>query len=462
MIQERARRSIEFCLGRLRVQAEELRGQQYPGNHPGPRHWLDLVNGLLDTADAYLARSRSATDVRDGVSLARDAARLGSIAYQCMNLMQGSSIAHLSPPITTPFQRWLDTLGFPNTAVFRAETVANYELFRQDEKLFTRIRDPAPSLVTAIGALKWPLFRITLPTKGFAIIPHFAIVAHEIGHALCDRVNWDLSAFAPEQKPLVDRVEAKTGHPLTPESRAFLQKVFLHWFHELASDAFAFLLTGPAIFFSLCDFFQLLGNGYGLSTTHPANDLRRRAIYKQLTEEISGSSFASVFQKHTGHQLDETFNSGILIPTPAKPDIWSDIKNSGASDFSAAILSELHESADLLVPIIYKQAREHLLAVAPETIYTPQTYDEDLEVHLKPMLAAIPPIESAQGDTHTQVAAQFSSILNIGWAVLLTKFDDFRVAGEGGENWERMEVLHSLLEKAVELSEIKRLWESAP
>lgn len=460
MPQERARRSIEFCLGRLRLQAEELRSEQYPGNHPGPRHWLDLVNGLLDTADSYLDLSRTASDVDQAAALARDAARLGSMAYQCMYLMQGSSVAHLSPPITIPFQRWLDTLGFPNTAIFRAETVVNYELFRQDEKPFTRIRNPAPTLVAAIAALKWPLFRITLPTKGFAILPHFAIVAHEIGHALCDRLNWDLSAFAPEEKPLIDRVQAKLGHSLTPESLTFFQKVFLHWFHELAADAFAFFLTGPAIFFSLCDFFQLLGNGYGLTATHPANDLRRRAIYKQLVVTQSKDSFVSVFQKHAGLQLDEAFNSGILIPAPPKSDIWSDTKNSGATDFAAAILSELHESVELLVPMIYHQAREHLRAVAPQTIYSPEAYDEDLNTHLQAMLAAIPPIESVQGAELT--AARFASILNVGWVALLTKFDEFRIAGEGAGNWERMEVLHSLLEKAVELSEVKRLWESVP
>lgn len=447
-------------MGRLRLQAEELRAQQYPGNHPGPKHWLDLVSGLLDTAETYLDKSRVSADASVAIALARDAARLGSLAYQCMSLMQGSSIAHLSPPIATPFQRWLDTLGFNNTALFRAETAANYELLRQDEKPFTRIRDPAASLVSAIAKLKWPLFRITLPTKGFAIIPHFAIVAHEIGHALCDRVNWDLNAFAPEEKQLIDRVEKRAGSALTAESRATLQKVFLHWFHELASDAFALLLTGPAIFFSLCDFFQLLGAGYGLCSTHPANDLRRRAIHRQLIDASSGTSFAAVFQKHTGQELVETFNSGILIPTPAKADIWTDIKSSGADDFTASILSELHESADLLIPIIYAQARNHLLTVAPATIYTPQTYDIDLEAHLKPMLAAIPPIETVQGTGH--VAAQFSSILNVGWVTLLTKFDEFRIAADGDDNWERMEVLHSLLEKAVELSEVKRLWESVP
>jgi hypothetical protein len=204
----------------------------------------------------------------------------------------------------------------------------------------------------------------------------------------------------------------------------------------------------------------LLGNGYGLSFTHPAHDLRRRAIHAQLADASSGTSFAAVFTKHTNQPLEETFNSGILIPTPAKADIWNDLRNSGVDDYGAAILSELHQSLDLVVPIIYQQSRAHLMAVAPQTIYTPQVYDTDLDTHLKALLAAIPPIEFADGATKSP--AHFSSILNVGWVALLTKFDDFRITAEGNGNWERMEVLHSLLEKAVELSEVKRLWESIP
>ncbi len=76
------------------------------------------------------------------------------------------------------------------------------------------------------------------------------------------------------------------------------------------------------------------------------------------------------------------------------------------------------------------------------------------------MLAAIPPIEY-RVDAQT-IPAHFETILNVGWVTLLTKFDEFRVSTDGNTNWERMEVLQSLLEKAVELSEVKRLWESAP
>jgi hypothetical protein len=373
--------------------------------------------------------------------------------------MHGSSIGYLSPPIATPLQRWLDSLGFKNSALFRAEATANYELLRIEDKTFTRIRDASPTLLSAIAKLQWPIFRITVPTKAFGIIPHFAIVAHEIGHALHDRVTWDLTGFDNEVQQLLARISAKIGRPLSFQDQRTLQKIFLGWFQELASDAFALLLTGPAIFFSLCDFFQLLGNGYGLSQTHPANDLRRKAVFQQLEDTTTGLSFVEVFERHTEHKLDETINSGILIPTPATADIFNDLRGGGADDGTAAIMSELHASMPLLVPIIYTQARDHLTATAPQTIYTSKQFDADLASHLKPMLAVIPPIESLVG--LKTIPTDFSSILNVGWATLLTKLDEFRIVTDENREWERMEALHSLLEKAVELSEVKRLWESA-
>lgn len=459
MSRERARLSVEFCLGRLRLQVEELTSQQYPGNHGGPKLWLELTIGLLDTAASYLEKSKNTQSTDECVSLVRDAARLGTLAYQCLSLMYGSSIAFLSPPIATPLQRWLDTLGFKNSSLFRSEATANYELLRIEDKPFTRIREANPTLTSAIKNLNWPIFRITVPTKAFGIIPHFAIVAHEIGHALYDRVIWDLSGFAGEEQQLLARVSSRTGAALTPQLQRTLQKVFLSWFQELAADAFAFLITGPAIFFSLCDFFQLLGNGYGLCQTHPANDLRRSAVFRQLEDASSGRSFAQVFERHTREHLDETFNSGILIPTPSTAEISNDLRGAGADDGTAAVMAELHSSMPYLIPIIYTQARNHLITTAPSAIYTVEQYDADLTSHLQPMLAAIPPIESPSGEI--TVPTDFACILNIGWATLLTKLAEFRIATNENDNWERMEALHSLLEKAVELSEVKRLWESA-
>ena len=56
---------------------------------------------------------------------------------------------------------------------------------------------------------------------------------------------------------------------------------------------------------------------------------------------------------------------------------------------------------------------------------------------------------------------EFSTIINIGWAVLLSKLSELRVrTGDDPIGSEKMEKLHGLLLKAVELSEARRLWNS--
>ncbi len=56
----------------------------------------------------------------------------------------------------------------------------------------------------------------------------------------------------------------------------------------------------------------------------------------------------------------------------------------------------------------------------------------------------------------------FRAILNVGWIALLCKLDEFEI-DTGGEpdyliHGAKAEALHSLLLKALELSEIRRQW----
>jgi hypothetical protein len=52
---KRARLAAAFSLERLKQQVADSSSQQFPGDHPGPQRWLNLVSGLLDTASLYLA-----------------------------------------------------------------------------------------------------------------------------------------------------------------------------------------------------------------------------------------------------------------------------------------------------------------------------------------------------------------------------------------------------------------------
>lgn len=458
---ERAQLSVKFSIERLRAQTKDLFDQQYPGDHNGPRKWLDLVSGLLDTADEFLIASQQSNKKDEALSLARDAANLGNGAYQCLSVMRGATVDELPYPLVPPLQRWFDQLGLVNTTFFRAELVVNYELKSFEEGNFKRIRNPSKSLSKAIKEISWPILRVTVPSRAFAILPHFAIVAHEIGHALTSRINWDLSNFKQqEEASLIQRICQRIGvKNLDSDTVDALQSSFASWFQELAADAFALYLTGPAIFFSLSEFFQLLGGDYGLSCTHPANDLRRKILFDEL-QKGEADSFAEIFCRHTGQKLTEDFNSPLLVATPSKDEIFQDMKKIYKKDTDAAVLTELHGSIPKVVAVIYSNVKQYMQQNAPEALYTSLRYDQDLKAHLQPMLAAIPPNETGT-ELSKKVPTEFASILNVGWATLLTKLPELRVKTDDGSLAEKLERLHGLLLKAAELSEARRLWGSA-
>jgi len=227
----------------------------------------------------------------------------------------------------------------------------------------------------------------------------------------------------------------------------------------LASDAFAYYLTGPAIFFSGSELSQF-GGGYGLSKSHPASDLRRSILFSKLTEG-GANSFAHIFQERTGHALTEDFNSPMLTRTPGKDQIARDAVARKLDGLTAAVMAELHESMLKVVTILYGQVYTYLTTNAPGAIYTSAKYDSDLREYLGPMLAAVPPIESG-ATLNARAPTEFSSILNVGWAVLLTKLPELRIKTSGKDQFhsERLERLHGLLLKAVELSEARRSWQN--
>lgn len=456
----RARRSTSFLIERLRAQTSELFRQKYPGDDPAPHKWLALIDGLLDTAESYLAQSnQSSIASNDALALVRDAAEISALAYECVNFMHGSGIEDLPYPIVTPLQNWFNQLQLKNTAFFRTELVANYELRPLPEARFKGIRNQSPKLQAAISDIKWPLLRVTVPSKAFGIIPHFAIVAHEIGHALFGQISWDFSAFNAEESALNSRIKARLGTPINRPTADRLLETFSNWFQELASDAFAFFLTGPAVFFSLSELLSVHG-GYGLSLTHPANDLRRSILLDKLKQGGSGS-FSSIFTKHTGQTLTEDFTSPLVLATPDKDKIASDMETLYRNKETAAVLAELHESIQKVESIVYQHVGDFMAKTAPDVIYTPAKFDADLSEHLVPMLAAIPPMESGT-QLNAKKPTNFASIINIGWVVSLTKLDELRVKDKsrGDFGAEKLERLHALLLKAVELSEVRKLWTS--
>jgi hypothetical protein len=411
----RARLAAAFSLERLRQQVSDARSQQYPGDHPGPIQWLNLVSGMLDTASQYLDdSSKLGISAVDETNFVRDAAHLATEAYQCLVLMRGAGTDELSYSVVPSLNRWFSQLKIDSSTFFRAELVANYELLTIPEAPFRRVRSPAPSLTKSIDDIHWPLLRVTVPSKAFAIVPHLAIVAHEIGHALFDQIPWDISPFANSEGPsLINRIKVRLGvTTLDNRTTKYLNQVLKSWWEEFSADAFAMYLTGPAIFFSLPEFLQFLASGYGLSETHPANDLRRSVLYSKLCEG-GATSFAAYFKMHTQQDLIESFNSCLIVTTPSTDDVFNDVISAGYPKEHAAVLAELHASIHHLVPTIYEHVSEYLKNHPPDAIYSSDKYNLDLNDHLNAMLSAVPPIEAGSLESG-KIPTDFATILNVG------------------------------------------------
>ena len=96
-------------------------------------------------------------------------------------------------------------------------------------------------------------------------------------------------------------------------------------------------------------------------------------------------------------------------------------------------------------------------------IYGSQHLLEDLSDHLESLTYLVPPIEHRKAGSVR--ATSLAGILNVGWAALLTQLDKMPVAvgaSSGDAMSVKMEKLHELLLKAVELSEARVVWEEQP
>lgn len=440
-----------------------LRAATYPGHHEGPKKWLDVVSGVLDTAFGYLEIA-SAAGTSDDNALERisDAEQLGSMAYEFLRELDGANADQIPHQIVKPFQRWVDDLGIKNTIFFRADHVANYELarFHQDVSL-RNVNDPSESLEKALANVQWPFLRLTVPSQALGMLPHFAIIGHELGHALQDEVKLADGAvdFGPFDSALRSRLAAEK---LDDDEETVLAStaVIASWVQEFVSDSIGLLLAGPAFFFALGGFFEISGGGYGISPTHPPSELRRRLALARL--RFGSPSHSEVFRRATGLEIEEDTNSPHVTRLPGDgEELYADLRVKHGPR-NAAICVAMLEVAEKLADALFAEAETVLRRIKPELIYAPEDLAFDLDQHLEPLCDLIPPIERRQGDA--MEAAPLSANLNVGWAALLARLD--RIAATIPQGCDpdtfKMEKLHELLLKGVELAEARMTWDEAP
>lgn len=439
----------------------------YPGHHPGPHKWLACVQGLIDTAGGYLTQAANGTVPLDrAIALVADANLLGNTAYDALQRLEGSEADQIPHQVIGPFKRWVQGLGIQNEIFFRADHVPNYELatYGDLQSLASNLNDPSPTLSKAVADITWPFLRITVPSRALGMLPHFAIVAHELGHAIQTQIAPDLTAYATAEAESVKRTAErlqKDGFPFGLAQQLDRQQILARWQNEIISDAVGYYIAGPAFFFALGAFFELLGGGLGIGLSHPPSVVRRRLMVERL--RAGTRSYAKVFERATGLAIEEDMNSPHLIDLPTADDLYNILKSNVQMPMHpifAAICVDLVPLIEVIAGAFYDEAERVLQASNAEMIYTPTRLETDLAYHLEPLCKLIPPIEHRDGGVAR--AAPLAGILNVGWAALLAKLDELPAAAVPVGNddaAQKMEKLHELLLKAVELSDARQTWE---
>lgn len=460
-----ARRTCLFFLDRLGSEIERLNEGSFPGHHTGPRKWLQFTRGLVDTALGYLQRAADPTlQPEEAAKLLSEAELLGGTAYDWVNFAAGTDARNIPHQVVGPFRRWVEGLLITNTLFFRAEHLSNYELGTLDASRSVKgLPHPSESLKKAAAEIVWPVQRVTVPSQSMAMLPHFAVVAHELGHSIQDKILPDFTGHEQDQAQIFTRVRSRitnNGGSFGHVETLRCQEIAGYWLNEMKADAVGYILTGPAFFFALSSFLELTGAVYGIGPTHPPSDLRLSQLIQALSSRGS-PSFAQVFQT-LGINLEIDLTCPNLSYCPKADTLFIELQqgDNAISMVDAAICVELIQFFNLSAPKIYTAAEQYISNIAPQLVYTPSAFATDINRHLELLLTLVPPIEYRDGDVVR--ATELASILNIGWVVLLKdlgRMPKMRTSAGRNETAVKMERLHELLLKAVELSEARRLWE---
>ena len=483
--EQRAIQAAQFYVRRVRFQLEELVTRTYPGGQPGITNVLALISGLLDTAEERVNSAQAATDQATVRTDIRDTLGYTRQAYLLMGMMRGADITEIDFAAVRPMQQWFTDLNIHMTIFFRAENLVNYELRSISEIEYRGIRSPSSTLRNAIKDITWPLTRVTVPSRALGILPHFAVVAHEVGHAIYHdsfkRQSRSVKRAPPLQNAISNSLD-KNRVQLTALYKSFFInvnnrlstpvpfrtlvpitfKIQQSWTEEIASDAIAFCLTGPASFFALSDILQFASGTFLFTDTHPPKILRRRFLFRLMCRQ--SSDFVGIISKYVDGPLKEDFNSALIPELPDSTDLFNEYRDQNIKPELAAILSELPPVIEVLGPIISDSVAQYFERHKNYKKYLYKTGDfrRDLNVHLGQLLNAVPPFESGRV-LKSRRPTTLPTILNVGWMALLCKLEDFHVDTRSEPehliDGARAETLHRLLLKAVELSEIRRQWE---
>jgi hypothetical protein len=378
-------------------------------------------------------------------------AKLLPLLHQLLGFVDGSDI-HRSPGQLVPtLRRYTQSILPTSEIVVSSKPELNYSIHDIAGPL--RELFAGTSLEESCRLLPELLFMLNIPSAESGQVLIHGVLAHELGHALYNRkeIAKDLLPKIRINEELVRSLakamfdnQQKQGNP-TPELR--LRNQVTHeitarvhgWVKELSSDAIGIRLFGPALFFAEAHLLISLRPIDKGTATHPPSRLRIRLMMRMLKQLYEVDKWHGELQGFS-KAWDEV--SAEHIP-------W-------ANSYDQVALEAINDTALDLI------SEASAIATSSVQCYSSARFVQDVSDMGPLFLSCIPPGDAGADGPGARTA--MASIINAGWHVYLCDFEAFRKGLHSNDSDTRFAVaakLHELVLKALEISEIRTMWEEA-
>lgn len=423
---------------------------------PGSKCVLTFVRDAASRIDGLLEEQKTVTSA--GLLTASQLetrlhriTKLLPLLHQLLGFVEGSDV-HRSPGQLVPtLRRYTQSILPTSEIVVSSKPELNYSI--QDIAGPLRELFAGTSLEASCKLLPELLFMLNIPSAESGQILIHGVLAHELGHALYNRreiakdllpkISFDEDLVKNVAKAMFDN-QQKQGNP-TPELR--LRKQVTQeitgrvngWLKELSSDAIGIRLFGPALFLAeahLLISFRPMDKG---TATHPPSRLRVRLMIRMLKQLYTVDKWHSELQ--------------------AFSKAWDEVSADHIPWFNSYDQVALETISDTVLDLISEASAA---ATSSLLCYSSDRFNRDVSELAPLFLNYIPPGETGADGRGTPAA--MASIINAGWHVYLCSFEAFRKSLHSNDSDTRFAAaakLHELVLKALEISEIRTMWEEA-
>lgn len=440
------------CEGLIR-ETKQLKNKDYSAK--GSSILVEFVSKATESVLAYLQKEESLPDkdllteeeLEDRV---RRVSKLLPFLHVLLGFVEGSELGTAPVPLVSQLRRLAGEIVPGAEVAMSVRPQLNYSIL----EIATEVREffSQTPLKDTCALLPASLFLVNIPRVESTDVLLHCILSHELGHGLYEqqglgakilpKIQIDqtlvkglastLISQLPGQAPPLFEVQLR--NQITQQVTGRVSR----WTRELCSDAFGIELFGPAYYFSFIYFSLAFAHLDKESSTHPPPRLRLKLMTRILRRLYPESCF-----KTSVLDFIKYWESLSLKPIPIKDEI------------TRIALKGLDQDTILDSMDIETQTN-----TPPSKAYSPSRYLEDIKA-LEPLLInIIPPGANLSSSQHK--ATDMSSILNVGWDVLLSELPAFSAnlpALETTSPYQVRQKLQSLLVKALEISETKLSWE---